>query len=155
MIGYEHTVKKLWSLTFLFSCVFHIGRKPVHDGAGKIITLYWVQVYVELETFGFTFNDAENYATSEKLQKICIFSLIIESCISVNVAQWYSTKLEFRGALDQSPTVLFIFLEAWRVKRKITFMWFFRGALRHTCVTPERKLTPHRELHLWPPLYRT
>ncbi len=56
----NHTVKKLWCLTFLFSCVFHIGRKPVHDGAEKIITLYLVQVYVELETFGYTFNDAEN-----------------------------------------------------------------------------------------------
>ncbi len=103
----------------------------------------------------FTFNDAENYATSEKWQKIFIFSLIIETSVNVNVAQWYSTKIEFRGALDRSPPVLFIFLEAWRVERKITFMRFLRGALRHICVTPERKLTPHRELHLWPPLYRT
>jgi hypothetical protein len=37
----EHcTVKKLRSLTLLFSCIFHIGRKPVHDGAENIITLY-------------------------------------------------------------------------------------------------------------------
>ena len=108
-----------------------------------------------METFSFTFNDAENYATSEKWQKIFIFSLIIEPVVSVNVAQWYSTKLEFRGALDRSTPVLFIFLEEWRVKRKITFMRFLCGALRHICVTPERKLTPHRELHLWPPLYRT
>jgi hypothetical protein len=33
-------------------------------------------------------------------------------------------------------------------------MLFLRGALRLICVTPERKLTPHRELHLWPPLQR-
>ena len=108
-----------------------------------------------METFSFTFNDAENYATSEKWQKIFILSLIIEPIVCVNVAQWYSTKLASRRALDQSPPVLFIFLEAWRVKRKITFMRFLRGALRHICVMPERKLTPHRELHLWPPLYRT
>jgi hypothetical protein len=87
--------------------------------------------------------------------KIYIFSLIIESIVGVNVAQWYSTKLESRRALDRSLPVLFIFLEAWRVKRKITFMLFLRGALRHICVKPEPKLTPHRELHLWPPLYRT
>jgi hypothetical protein len=48
-----------------------------------------------LETFSFTFNDAENYATSEKWQKIFILSLIIEPSVSVDVAQWYSTKLEF------------------------------------------------------------
>ncbi len=108
-----------------------------------------------METFSFTVNDAENSATSEKWQKIFIFSLIINRSVSVNVAQWYSTKLKFRGALDRSPPLLFIFLEAWRVKRKITFMRFLRRALRHICVTPERKLMPHRELHLWPPLYRT
>ncbi len=65
------------------------------------------------------------------------------------------TKLGSWRALDRSPPVQTIFLEAWRVKRKITFMRFLLGALRHICVTPERKLTPHRELHLWPPLYRT
>ena len=37
----------------------------------------------------------------------------------------------------------------------LTLMRFLRGALRHICVMPEHKLTPHRELHLWPPLYRT
>jgi hypothetical protein len=70
-----HTVKKLRSLNLLFSCVFRIGRKFVHDGAEKIITLYQLQVYVELENFRFTFNDAEDYATSENRQKILIFSL--------------------------------------------------------------------------------
>jgi hypothetical protein len=83
--------------------------------------------------------------TSEKWQKIFIFSLIIEPVVSVNVSQWYSTKLESRRALDRSPPVLLFFLEAWRVKRKIAFMRFLRGALRHICVTPERKLTPHRD----------
>jgi hypothetical protein len=34
------TVKKLRSLNLLFSCLFHIGRKTVHVGAEKIITLY-------------------------------------------------------------------------------------------------------------------
>ncbi len=35
-----YTVKKLQSLNLLFSCVFRIGRKFVHVGAEKIITLY-------------------------------------------------------------------------------------------------------------------
>jgi hypothetical protein len=34
------TVKKLRSLNLLFSCVLCIGRKTVHDGAEKIVTLY-------------------------------------------------------------------------------------------------------------------
>jgi hypothetical protein len=62
-----------------------------------------------LETFGFTFNDAENYATSEKWQKIVTFSLIMEPCASVNVAQWYSTKLEFRGIAGSIPTCVIHF----------------------------------------------
>jgi hypothetical protein len=49
--------------------VFRIGRKFVHVGAEKIITLYQLQVYVELKNFRFTFNDAEDYATSENRQK--------------------------------------------------------------------------------------
>jgi hypothetical protein len=54
--------------------LFHIRRKTVHVGAEKIITLYKTQIYAELENFGFTFNDAEDYATSEKGHKnICIF----------------------------------------------------------------------------------
>ncbi len=52
--------------------MFRIGRKFVHVGAEKIITLYEVQVSVELENFSFTFNDAKDYATSENLQKILI-----------------------------------------------------------------------------------
>ncbi len=36
----DRTVKKLRSLNLLFSCVFRIGRKFVHVGAEKIITLY-------------------------------------------------------------------------------------------------------------------
>jgi hypothetical protein len=39
-----------------------------------------------LENFSFTFNDAEDYATSAKWQKI--FFLIIESMVNVTVAQW-------------------------------------------------------------------
>ncbi len=149
------TVKKLLSLNLLFSCVFCIGRKTVHVGAEKIVTLYQEQVYVELENFSFTFNEAEDYAASEKWQKIFILILIIDSVVSISVAQWQSTWLGSRRLLDRSPPVLFIFLKAWRVKRKITFMPFLSGTLRHIYVTPERKLTPHRELHLWPPLYRT
>ncbi len=68
--------------------MFRIGRKFVHVDAEKIITLYQVQVYVELENFRFTFNDAEDYATSENWQKILILSLTSELNISVNVAQW-------------------------------------------------------------------
>jgi hypothetical protein len=84
----EYTVKKLRSLNLLFSCVFRIGRKFVHVGAKKIITLYQVQVYVELENFRFTFHDAEDYATSENWQKILILSLTSKVYVSVNVAQW-------------------------------------------------------------------
>jgi hypothetical protein len=39
-----------------------------------------------LDNFSFTFNDAEDYATSEKWQKI--FILIIELEVNVTVAQW-------------------------------------------------------------------
>jgi hypothetical protein len=83
-----YTVKKLRSLNLLFSCVLRIGRKFVHVGAEKIITLYQVQVYVELENFSFTFNDAEDYANSENRQKILILSFIGDVNTSVNVAQW-------------------------------------------------------------------
>jgi hypothetical protein len=123
---YMCTVKKLWSLNLLFSCVI-----------------------------SFTFNDAEDYATSETWQKIFILSWIRASIVRGSVAQWKSTKLESWRALDRSAPVLINFLKTWRVERKITFLRFLRGALRHICVMPERKLTPHRELHLWPPLYRT
>jgi hypothetical protein len=41
-----------------------------------------------LENFSFTFNDAEDYATSEKWQKIFISFLIIDYTASVIVAQW-------------------------------------------------------------------
>jgi hypothetical protein len=37
--------------------------------------------------------------------------------------------------LVQANPVFFNFLQAWRVKRKITFVLFFREALRHICVT--------------------
>ncbi len=84
----SHTVKKLRSLNLLFSCVFRMGCNFVHVGAEKIITLYYVQVYVELENFSFTFNDAEDYATSENWQKMFIFSLTSETNVSVSVAQW-------------------------------------------------------------------
>jgi hypothetical protein len=55
--------------------------------------------------------------------------------------------------LDWSSPVLFSFLKVWRVKHKI--LQFFSFVLRHMCVMTERKLTGHRELHLWPLLYRT
>jgi hypothetical protein len=86
--------------------MFHIGRKTFHVGAEKFITLNKKLIYVELKNFSFTFNDAEDYATSEKWQKKIFISFLII-------------------------------------------------ALRHICVMLERKLTPYRELHLWPPLYRT
>jgi hypothetical protein len=38
--------------------------------------------------FSFTFIDAEDYAASEKWQKMLIFILIIASFKSVSVAQW-------------------------------------------------------------------
>jgi hypothetical protein len=41
-----------------------------------------------LENFGFTFNDAEDYATSEKWQKIFIFIKIIVNNVRAIVAQW-------------------------------------------------------------------
>ncbi len=66
--------------------MFRIGRKFVHVGTKKIITLYQLQVYIELKNFRFTFNDAEDYATSENRQKIFIFSLTSEENVSVNVA---------------------------------------------------------------------
>ncbi len=149
------TVKKLRSLNLLFSGIFHIGRKIVHVGAEKFITLYQKQIYVELENFSCTFNDAEDYATSEKWQKTFISFLIIEPKVNGTVAQWQSIRLRSQRSLDRSLTVQQIFFKAWRVKRKITFMRFLRRALRHIGVMLERKLTPYRELHLWPPLYRT
>jgi hypothetical protein len=44
--------------------------------------------YVELENFSFTFNDAEDYATSEKWQKIIIYFQILEHNVSVLVELW-------------------------------------------------------------------
>ncbi len=44
--------------------MFCIERKIVHVGAEKIITLYYLQVYVKFEDFSFTSNDAEDYARS-------------------------------------------------------------------------------------------
>jgi hypothetical protein len=41
-----------------------------------------------LENFSFTFNDAEDYATSEKWQKLLICFLIIDFESSESVAQW-------------------------------------------------------------------
>jgi hypothetical protein len=41
-----------------------------------------------LENFSFTFNDAEEYPTSEKWQKTFISFLIIEQKVKVIVAQW-------------------------------------------------------------------
>jgi hypothetical protein len=41
-----------------------------------------------LENFSFTFNDAEDYATSETWQKIFILGLISQAITSVSVAQW-------------------------------------------------------------------
>jgi hypothetical protein len=41
-----------------------------------------------LENFSFTFNEAEDYAASEKWQKIFILILIIASIVSVSVALW-------------------------------------------------------------------
>jgi hypothetical protein len=41
-----------------------------------------------LENFSFTFNDAEDYTTSQTWQKIFILGLIREAIISVSVAQW-------------------------------------------------------------------
>jgi hypothetical protein len=41
-----------------------------------------------LENFSFTFNAAEDYATSENWQKIFILNLISERNVSVYVAQW-------------------------------------------------------------------
>jgi hypothetical protein len=41
-----------------------------------------------LENFSFTFNEAEDYAASEKWQKIFILILIIDSVVSISVAQW-------------------------------------------------------------------
>jgi hypothetical protein len=41
-----------------------------------------------LENFSCTFNDAEDYATSEKWQKTFISFLIIEPKVNGTVAQW-------------------------------------------------------------------
>jgi hypothetical protein len=41
-----------------------------------------------LENFSFTFNDAEDYASSENWPKIFILCLISEENENVNVAQW-------------------------------------------------------------------
>jgi hypothetical protein len=41
-----------------------------------------------LSNFSFTFNDAEDYATLEKWEKIFISVLIIETKVNVTVAQW-------------------------------------------------------------------
>jgi hypothetical protein len=41
-----------------------------------------------LENFSFTFNEAEDYAASEKWQKIFILILIIGAIVRVCVAQW-------------------------------------------------------------------
>jgi hypothetical protein len=41
-----------------------------------------------LENFSFTFNDAEDYTTSKKWQKIFISFLIVETKVNVTVAQW-------------------------------------------------------------------
>ncbi len=59
------------------------------------------QVYTESEGFSFTFTDAEDYAASEKWQKMPIFILIIVNFISVSVAQLESQigKLEIAGSI--------------------------------------------------------
>jgi hypothetical protein len=41
----------------------------------------------------------------------------------------------FRGCWFEPPTVMFRFLKAWCVKRKITFVRFFQDASRYICVT--------------------
>jgi hypothetical protein len=41
-----------------------------------------------LENFNFTFNEAEDYAASEKWQKIFLLILIIGTIVSVSLAQW-------------------------------------------------------------------
>jgi hypothetical protein len=41
-----------------------------------------------LENFSFTFNEAEEYAASEKWQKIFVLILIIDTMSTVSVAQW-------------------------------------------------------------------
>jgi hypothetical protein len=45
--------------------MFCIERKIVHVGKEKIILLYLSQVYVKMEDFSFTFNDAEDYVSGE------------------------------------------------------------------------------------------
>jgi hypothetical protein len=49
-----------------------LARKNHHAVLGTI------QVYVELEIFSFTLNDAEDYATSENWQKVFILSLLVK-----------------------------------------------------------------------------
>ncbi len=67
--------------------MFRIERKTVHVGTEKIVTLYWQQVYAESEGFSFTFIDAEEYAASEKWEKIFIFMLSTARFICESVAQ--------------------------------------------------------------------
>ncbi len=52
------TVNKLRSLNLHFSSMFCIESKVVPVGTEKIITLHLYQVFVKLEDFSFTFNDA-------------------------------------------------------------------------------------------------
>jgi hypothetical protein len=47
----------------------------------------------------------------------------------------FHTWTEGQRALVRAQRVLLKFLQAWRVERKITFVRFYRDALRHICVT--------------------
>ncbi len=87
-----HTVNKQRSLDLIFSCIFCIESKIVHDGAEKIITLYYLQVYIKFEDFCFTSNDAEHYASGEIWRKVCTSSHNLVPKLSVNVAHWQSIR---------------------------------------------------------------
>jgi hypothetical protein len=65
--------------------MFPIERKIVHVGVKKIIMLYYVQVYIELENLSFTFPYVEDNAQLQKNGKnificILIIKLFFSEC---------------------------------------------------------------------------
>jgi hypothetical protein len=63
------------------------------------------QVYVELEKFSFTFIDAEDYAASEKWQKIFICILIIALMFSVQCSCGAAIEHHTRTKIYRTPEI--------------------------------------------------
>ncbi len=106
--------------------MFCIESKIVYVGAEKHHALLITSLR-QIEDFSFTFNDAEDYASGE----ICTWSYNLALCKRIGK----SIRLRIQRAIVRAQSVLLSFLQAWRFKRMITLMRFFRAALRHICGT--------------------